>query len=248
MPGSRKFGDWSGVRRRLERLADQSANAARKAILQEAQYLRGKMVEGIKNQAPGGKKFAPLSPLTLALRELDGFFGTKALVVHGDLRNGITVIDRQNLAFIGVPKAARAKDGHALVDIAQIQEFGTKTYTIRVTDRMREAWRLYKGGGHAERKEQARDAKRAARFSARGGFAALGGPRLERGWEKEEARQQERQKRLAERASLEGLPEFLTIRIPARPFITPVFDAEQPGMKKRIEDRMAKLLGDVVTK
>jgi hypothetical protein len=45
-----------------------------------------KIVEGIREQAPGGRAFAPLEPTTLAIRQFRGFRGTKALLVAGDLR------------------------------------------------------------------------------------------------------------------------------------------------------------------
>ena len=48
-----------------------------KALMQEAQFLRTKIVEGIREQAPGGRAFAPLAPTTLAIRQFRGFRGTR---------------------------------------------------------------------------------------------------------------------------------------------------------------------------
>ena len=56
-----------------------------KAMLQEGQFLRTKIVEGIREQAPGGRAFAPLAPTSSALRRFRGFGGTKALIAGGDL-------------------------------------------------------------------------------------------------------------------------------------------------------------------
>ena len=90
----KKIGAWSQVGRLLAS-APQRVNAAfDKALLQEAQFLRTKIVEGIREQAPGGQAFTPLAPTTLAIRRFRGFSGTKALVVQGDLRNSISVIPR----------------------------------------------------------------------------------------------------------------------------------------------------------
>jgi hypothetical protein len=55
---------------------------------------------------------------------LKGRGGSKALLVHGDLRNAIAVIVQGDEAFVGVPRKARGKDGKSVVDVAQVQEFG----------------------------------------------------------------------------------------------------------------------------
>ena len=78
-----------------------------KALLQEAQFLRTKIVEGIREQAPGGRAFTPLAPTTLAIRQFRGFHGTKALLVQGDLRNSITVTKDGDKVFVGVLRTAQ---------------------------------------------------------------------------------------------------------------------------------------------
>jgi hypothetical protein len=88
-------------------------------------------------KAPGGEAFKPLSPLTLAARELGGRGGTKALIVHADLRNAVEAIVEGDEAFVGVPRKARGKDGKALVDVARIQEFGAGPIVIPMTPAMR---------------------------------------------------------------------------------------------------------------
>jgi hypothetical protein len=111
---SRKFGVWGKVKAAFDQASKRINDAARKALLQEGHRIRAKMLEGIREQAPGGKQFKPLSPLTLAARRLAGFRGTKALMVHGDLRNGITV------------------SMHG----AQVQEWGA-LIVLELTDKMR---------------------------------------------------------------------------------------------------------------
>lgn len=202
---SQKIGDWDAARRAFSNMASASKEAARKALLQEGHYLRSKMLDGLKDQAPGGQAFKPLSPLTLAARRLGGFSGTKALIRQGDLRNGITVLERTSLVFIGVPRTAVARDGGHLVDIAAVHEFGSKPFTITITDKMRR-WLgvLYKEAG-------------IERQPGGGGGGSAG---------------------------------VMVIRIPARPFIRPVFnrDAAPGDVKKRLEQRMAKMLTGILSK
>lgn len=109
------------------------------AVQQEAHLFRKLVVQGIREQAPGGKAFKPLSPLTLALRQLRGFRGTKALMVRGDLRNSITV-QRAGMgaAFVGILRTARGKNGQSLANVAELNEFGSRPIVIRITQKMRE--------------------------------------------------------------------------------------------------------------
>lgn len=132
-----KFGDWEQARRALEGMAKKTEDASQKAMLQEGHFLRGKMVEGIREQAPGGQAFKPLSPFTLLSRKLAGFAGTKALIRTGFLRNSIGVIQKAGETFIGVSRAAKTPDGESLVNIAEVHEFGAGPYVITVTEKMR---------------------------------------------------------------------------------------------------------------
>jgi hypothetical protein len=99
--------------------------------------LRGMIVTGITEQAPGGEPFQPLAPLALAARKLAGFPGTKALLVRADLRNAIAVITDGDEVFVGVPRNARGSDGRSLVDIAELNEFGSDPIVIPITPKMR---------------------------------------------------------------------------------------------------------------
>jgi len=133
----RKTGDWALARRILAEGPAKLRRSIGTAMRQEAELLRSEIVDGITSQAPGGEAFKPLSPLTLAARKLGGFGGTKALLVRGDLRNSIAAIVRGDEAFVGVPRKARSKDGRSLVDVAQVQEFGSTPIVIPITPRMR---------------------------------------------------------------------------------------------------------------
>ncbi|HPM52062.1 MAG TPA: phage virion morphogenesis protein [Rhodoglobus sp.] len=133
----RRTGDWALARRILAEGPMKLKASVGTALRQEAEVLRNEIVTGITSQAPGGEPFKPLSPLTLAARKLAGFGGTKALMVRGDLRNSVATIVQGDEAFVGVPRKARNRDGRSLVDVAQVQEFGSNPIVIPVTARMR---------------------------------------------------------------------------------------------------------------
>ena len=108
-----------------------------KAMLQEGQFLRTKIVEGIREQAPGGRAFAPLAPTTLAIRRFRGFGGTKALIAGGDLRNSITVTREGDQVFVGVHRTAKTRTGQSLVDIAALHEHGSRPIVMKLTPKAR---------------------------------------------------------------------------------------------------------------
>lgn len=136
-----KSGDWALAARILRTAPLKIRRAMDRAVMQEAQFFRRKVVEGFRTQAPGGKRFAPLSEFTLAARRLKGFSGTKALIVRGDLRNSVTVVKRPKPlgaeAFVGVLKSAKGRDGKSLVNIAEVHEFGAGPIVIAITPAMR---------------------------------------------------------------------------------------------------------------
>lgn len=132
-----KVGDWGKLGRLLHRLPTRLEIATKKALRKEAQFLRRQMVEGIKDQAPAGKKFLPLAVTTLAVRKFKGFNGTKALIRTGELRNSIQVVEAKEGVFIGVHSMTKAKNGRDMVDIATIHEFGAGPFTVTVTPKMR---------------------------------------------------------------------------------------------------------------
>jgi phage gpG-like protein len=132
-----RTGDWARARRLLTAAPQKLTAAIGTAVRQEAHALRNEIVQGLTSQSPGGEPLAPPSPLTLAARQLDGFGGTKALIVRGDLRNSIVVVVDGDEAFIGVSRSARSKDGAAMVDVAKLNEFGGPPVIIPITPKMR---------------------------------------------------------------------------------------------------------------
>jgi hypothetical protein len=133
----RRTGDWALARRLISRAPHRLEQAIGTALRQEAHELRKEIVVGLTNQAPGGTPIRPLSPLTIAARQLSGFNGTKALIERADLRNAVTVVVQGFEAFIGVPRKARSKDDKSLEDVAKVHEFGSGPIVIPLTPKMR---------------------------------------------------------------------------------------------------------------
>jgi len=135
--GAQRTGDWRKVRRMLAGAPARVKAATATALRQEAHLLRKEIVEGLTSQAPGGEPIRPLSPLTIATRQLKGRKGTKALIERGDLRNAIGVVIDSDTAFVGVPRKARSRDGKSLYDVAQAHEFGSAPRIVPLTPAMR---------------------------------------------------------------------------------------------------------------
>jgi hypothetical protein len=132
-----RTGDWARARRLITGGAERLQDAVRVALRQEAHVLRNQIVQGLTNQAPGGEPLRPPAPLTLAARELQGFGGTKALLVRGDLRNSIAVIVDGDDVFIGIRRSARSSEGERLVNLAELHELGGPPTIIPITPKMR---------------------------------------------------------------------------------------------------------------
>lgn len=137
-----RTGKWEVARRILAEGGGHAAHRVHKAIDQaagqEAQFMRKMVVQGLREQAPGGQAFRPLAETTLAKRALRRFRGTKTLLVRGDLSRSITVRrEHEGVYFIGVLKTARGRDGAPLANVAELNEFGSKPIVIRITARMR---------------------------------------------------------------------------------------------------------------
>lgn len=126
-------GGWADASRIATTMQGRFQKALDRAVMREAQFLRGKMVQGIASGAPGGNPFRPLSPMTLALRAAGGFGGSKPLIRTGSLRSSITVVKvGGGRVFIGVHRSAKGADGKSLANVAALMEFGgTSTHTLR---------------------------------------------------------------------------------------------------------------------
>lgn len=132
-----RVGDWMLAHRILTGGAARVRRAIDRAVLQEAQFMRSKIVEGLRNQAPAGQAFRPLAETTIAVRRFKRFRGTKALLNRGDLRNSIAVHREGGNAFVGVLRSARGRSGQPLANVAELNEFGSRPIVIRVTPKMK---------------------------------------------------------------------------------------------------------------
>ena len=128
-------GDWDKIANILNpaRMKAKLTVAAKKV----GAYGASAVKKGIVSGAPGGKKFVPLSPMTIANKG-----SSSPLIDKGDLVGSVTyATPNENTVFIGVRKSAKSKDGGALANVAAVHEFGC---TIRVTPKMR-AYLHYQG-------------------------------------------------------------------------------------------------------
>ncbi|MFI5301709.1 MAG: hypothetical protein ACHREM_26775 [Polyangiales bacterium] len=135
--GAQRTGDWALARRLLAGAPARLRGAIDVALRQEAQALRAEIVTGLTKQAPGGDPIRPLAKSTIAARAMKKFRGTKALLRRGDLRGSITAYVENGKAFVGVSRSARRRGGASLVNVAQVQEFGSQPSLIPVTPKMR---------------------------------------------------------------------------------------------------------------
>jgi hypothetical protein len=133
--GLQLVGDWKKAAAVVKGLEAKFQMAAKRALLQEGHFLRGEVVKGIREGAPGGKALAPLAPSTLAVRRGGGFKGSKPLIEGADLVRAITVrVDLDGWrVFVGILRTARGRDGHPLVNVAEIHEFGKAPIAVPIT-------------------------------------------------------------------------------------------------------------------
>lgn len=143
-------GDWQKAAKIASGLEPRFQKAVAAALMAEGQYLRGEIVKGIRS----GKGFAPLSPLTLALRKAGGFGGSKPLNRTGALVGGITATRIGGGVFVGILRQAQNKGGQSLANVGAIHEFGaswTQAFTPKARRflfaRMRAAGIARTGGG-----------------------------------------------------------------------------------------------------
>ncbi len=219
----RRFGDWAKVAQISSTMSARLTKATRTAVLREAHFLRGHMVKGIASQAPGGRAFAPLSPITLALRKFRGFGGSKALIVTGGLRGAITVVQvaggtgAGGKVFVGVHRNAKGHGGKAMVNIAEIHENG-RSWTQRMTPKSRRflAMVMARAGGMKGMP------KGPVTRNAKGRFVKA---------------------KFVGKANSGGT---VHISIPARPFIAPVLEtyAQPNAVKQRFLDNLLAGMGD----
>lgn len=136
MLGLKFFGAWADASRIATTMSEKFGKAAERAVMKEAHRLRGLIIRNITGGGrPAGAPFAELSPLTLVMRKFRrGFGGSKPLIQTAALRNSISVVKVGGGAvFVGVMRKASKKG----VNVAELMEFGSKQYSIKMTPKMR---------------------------------------------------------------------------------------------------------------
>lgn len=211
-------GLWAEAEKLFPDLKAQIPAAINKAMLGEAQDLRKRMVKQFADQQPVSGQWAPLSPMTLRARKVQGFKGNKILIRSADLRNSIQLQPNSPAAqiFVGVNRTVLARvtgggKAMALVNIGLVHEFGA-TLTITVTRKMQRY--LF---GVLLKTKGGRDLS--GRYLKKGAKAGSGG------------------------SGRFKVGAKITIRIPARPFVGPAVEAKSPAeYEASVAARMAVLL------
>ncbi len=82
--------------------------------------------EGIEDQSPGGREFAPLLPSTLArrARAKPPIEGSKALLARREMVNALKITSYGNPLYVGIGDEAKGSDGTSLARRARVHEFG----------------------------------------------------------------------------------------------------------------------------
>lgn len=123
-----KVGPWGRASRILNTYAFGFHTAVDVAVHREALRYEKEIKLGIRDQAPGGERFTPLSPITIHFKR-----SSKALIDKGDLLRSIgTTKFGPTAYFVGVHRMAVSRSGKSLVNIAQVHEFG-QTVIQKVT-------------------------------------------------------------------------------------------------------------------
>lgn len=118
------YGDWKKLSKALKSFPTAKVNQSLiKAATKSALLLTREMKLGIRNQAPGGQAFVPLSQVTI---EKKG--SSKALIDTGFLMASITQRVVGTTAFVGLLRTTVNKDGTNMVNLGAVHEFGA---TIR---------------------------------------------------------------------------------------------------------------------
>lgn len=149
----RLVGDWRKKAIALSKAELNTRKCLDRALKQEGHFLRKQVVQGIRTQAPGGKKFRKLSRNTRRTRRFKKFRGSKALIRTGDLLGSIVVKTSPLQVFVGVLRTAKTRNGGELVNVARIQEEGSRPITIRITPKMRRFLFAMKVGGRKKQKK-----------------------------------------------------------------------------------------------
>lgn len=132
------------------------------AVRQEAEFLRGKMVDGLQSGNPGGKALRPHSSATRAIRTAQGFSGSKILIRGAGMLGSIKVTRRgRTTYFIGILSGAKGASGKGRVNLGELHHRGA-------------SWRM----GNRQRRWLMAQLRKAGQTHGRGGAGGRGGGRI----------------------------------------------------------------------
>lgn len=123
-------GDWRRLDRLLRDAPGNLHSAAEVGQRRAGALLAKRIKEGMRSQAPGGRRLRPISALTAWMRTGSG---TKALIASGELLRSVTWKKVRGGVFVG----ANRRDKSGRHNLADIHEFGR---TIKVTEKMRKGF------------------------------------------------------------------------------------------------------------
>lgn len=125
--GFKKIGDWKGMDLITRGLKGNFDQASDKGLSQLALYAERVAVKHITSQ---DLKWQKLRPQTLALKARKGL-SNKTLIATSDYLQSVTSFRIKKVAFAGVKKEARNKDGRKITQIAAVHEFGNNDIPAR---------------------------------------------------------------------------------------------------------------------
>lgn len=107
-----KVGDWDEVERICDMLADphRFIRVRNRVTSRECHRLRGLMVGAFRSGGPpGGPRWKPLSAFTQLLSRIAGKGDRRPLLLDGDLKNSHTVVHDGDVWFVGIHKKTRGR-------------------------------------------------------------------------------------------------------------------------------------------
>ena len=133
----KKTGQWNQAAAITKSMVGNYRKALDIAVNSEAQFIRTKILEGLKSQAPGGKAFQEHAETTTAvdaIRQTRKRRGKgKILLASGGLRNSIQVKKMGHAkAFVGILRTS----GKGKANVGEIHETG-RSFVVPLTDRSR---------------------------------------------------------------------------------------------------------------
>lgn len=123
MGGIRKVGEWKKVSNLVNVLSKEMEIAQKTALKQTALYMERQATSHLSKQDLG---WAKLQPKTIATKIRKGL-STNILIATSDYFQGITSWVKDNVAYAGVKKDAKNREGDSLTSIAAVHEFGSKS-------------------------------------------------------------------------------------------------------------------------